>query len=231
MEALYLKEAYLKEFDSAVEDVDGKYVRLKETAFYPSSGGQPSDRGTLIGKEEYEVVDVGKVDEKIVHELSRAGLRVGDRIHGIIDWGRRHRLMRMHTASHLLSAIINTETGALITGNQLGIDRSRIDFNLEKFDRDKFYKFCEKANEYIERDLPVTTYSLSRERALALPSLTKLAKGLPTLEQVRIVEIQCVDLQADGGTHVKSLNEIGKIQIVKLENKGKNNRRIYFTIP
>jgi Ser-tRNA(Ala) deacylase AlaX len=231
MKILYLENCYLKEFDSAVEEANDRLVKLRETAFYPNSGGQPNDTGKLIKdkKEVYEVINVFKQGKAIIHELDKEGLMIGDKIQGVIDWGRRYKLMRMHTASHLLSAVINKECGALITGNQLGIDKSRIDFNLEKFDRDKFYEYCKKANEFIKKEIPVKTYFLGKQDASKLPTL--LAKGLPpNLEKIRIVEIEGIDIQADGGTHVKNLREIGRIETLKLENKGKNNRRIYFRL-
>jgi Ser-tRNA(Ala) deacylase AlaX len=231
MRILYLENCYLKEFDSVVEEANDRLVKLRETAFYPNSGGQPNDTGKLIRDKKgiYEVINVFKQGKAIIHELDKEGLMTGDKIHGIIDWARRYKLMRMHTASHLLSALINKECGALITGNQLGIDKSRIDFNLEKFDREKFYEFCQKANEFIKKGVPIKTYFLSKREVSKLPTL--LAKGLPpNLEKIRIVEIEGIDIQADGGTHVKNLSEIGEIEVVKLENKGKNNRRIYFKL-
>ena len=231
MRSLYLDDCYLKEFDSVVEEANERFVKLRETAFYPNSGGQPNDTGKIASndREVYGVINVFKEGITIVHELDKAGLAAGDKIHGAIDWARRHKLMRMHTASHLLSAVINKESGALITGNQLGTNKSRIDFNLEKFDRDRFYEYCQKANELIKEEVPIKTYFLTRQEISKLPTL--LAKGLPpNLEKIRIAEIEGIDLQADGGTHVKNLREIGRIETLKLENKGKSNRRIYFRL-
>jgi Ser-tRNA(Ala) deacylase AlaX len=169
--------------------------------------------------------------ERFFHEVDRVGLEVGNKIHGIIDWERRYRLMRMHTAAHVISEIINRETGALITGNQLDVEKSRIDYNLENFDRKKIEECVNKANEVIRQGLQVKVYFLKREEALKIPKITKLAKGLPeNLEEVRIVEIEGFDIQADGGTHVSNLKEIGKIEIVKMENKGRSNRRLYYTV-
>ena len=212
MQALYMEDSYLKEFKSKVKSVkDGKFVVLEETAFYPRGGGQPNDTGVLIkGDEEFKVVFVGKFDGQISHEVDKEGLKEGDEVTGIIDWDRRYKLMRMHTAAHVLSAVLYKETGALITGNQLDLEQTRIDFNLENFDREKIDEYVNKGNELIDKDLPVTVSYMSRKEALQKPEIAKLAKGLPPVVQtIRIVSIGDFDEQADGGTHVKSLKEVG----------------------
>lgn len=229
---MYLKDSYLKEWDAVVRCVDGNQVVLDRTAFYPAGGGQPTDTGIMTYKsKEYKVLSVKKIGPDILHETNETGLATGDVVHCRLDWNRRYVLMRMHTAAHLLCAIINSETGALITGNQLDIGQSRIDFSLEKFDKDKLIDYISKANNYIRQDLHVKVYSLPREEAIKIPGITKLATGLPAeLRELRIVEIPGVDIQADGGTHVKSLKEIGTIRFVRAENKGKNNRRVYYSL-
>ena len=225
-EAIYMVDSYLKEFNSTIERIDRNNITLKRSAFYPFSGGQPNDRGKLIGKNEvYAVINVFKNGNEIVHEVEKEGLNVGDRVHGVIDWERRYKLMRMHTAAHLLSAVIHNETGAMIAGNQLNVEISRMDFNLEKFEKEKFYEYCEKANALILKKLPVKSYFVDKDT----PSL--LLKKLPeTFERMRSVEIEGVDLQPDGGTHVRNIEEIGEIELTKVENKGKNNRRIYYKL-
>ncbi|HLD02417.1 MAG TPA: alanyl-tRNA editing protein, partial [Candidatus Nanoarchaeia archaeon] len=139
-DALYLNDSYLKEFDATIESVtDGKYVVLDRTAFYPKGGGQDCDTGEIIkdGKE-YEVVFVGKFDGKISHEVKNAAeLKEGDKVKGLIDWERRHKLMRCHTAEHVLSAIVEKDHHALVTGNELTVEKCRSDYNLETFDREK----------------------------------------------------------------------------------------------
>jgi len=230
IQALYLNDAYLQEFEAKVMKADGKFVILDRTVFYPSSGGQPHDTGSLYkGQEEYKVVYVKKMPEGISHELDKEGLQEGETIKGKIDWQRRYKLMKMHTASHLLASIFY-KTGALITGNQLGTEKSRIDFSLEAFDKEKINEYIKEANNLIQKGAEIKTYWIKRQEALQEPELAKLAKGLPNLQQIRIVEIQGIDKQADGGTHVKNLKEIGKIEFLKAENKGKNNRRVYFKL-
>jgi misacylated tRNA(Ala) deacylase len=231
-ELLYMTDSYLKEFDSTVTFVEGNSVELDKTAFYPFGGGQPNDTGKLIcNNQEFVVKDVRKKSGKFFHEVDREGLKVRDKVHGVIYWERRYKLMRMHTAAHLLSEVFHREAGALITGNQLDTDQSRIDYNLEEFDREKINQYCNKANEIIQQDLPIKVYSMKREEAMKIPAITKLASVLPpNIPELRIVEIVGFDMQADGGTHVNHLKEIGKIEIVKMENKGKDNRRVYYTL-
>lgn len=233
MEALYLEDSYLKEFEATVESVkDDKYIVLDKTAFYPIGGGQPYDTGVFIrDTEEFPVVYVGKFSGRISHEVSKPGLKPGDKIIGKIDWDRRYKLMRMHTAAHVLSAIFHNKTGAMITGGNLDLEKSRIDFSLDNFDREKIQAYAHLANSIIQKNLDVKTYSLPREEAMKIPDVVKLAGALPPeVEKLRIVEIEGVDKQADGGCHVKNLKEIGKIDILKAENKGKNNRRVYYTV-
>lgn len=234
-EALYLRNHYLKEFDAEVVKIhESKKVILDKTTFYPESGGQPTDLGIIVRKSDNQKFTIEKVIKQkgeIVHEVQEDGLKENDEIHGIIDWERRYLLMRMHTAAHILSAVINKETGALITGNQLGTDKSRIDFDLENFDRDKIKEYFQKANEIVTKAIPVKFHFMRREQAMEIPDVVKLAKALPPqISELRLVEIEGVDLQADGGTQVGNTSEIGTIELVGIENKGKNNRRVYYRV-
>ncbi len=232
-EALYLKDCYMKEWEAEVKEVnEGKFVVLDQTAFYPKSGGQPNDTGVMVkdGKE-FKVVFVGKFSGQISHEVDQEGLNVGDRVKCRIDWERRYKLMRHHTAAHIISAVMYKEAGALITGNQLDLEKSRIDFSLESFDREKLEEYIRKSNGIVQKDIPIKIYTISREEAEKDPSLVKLAKGLPPgIREIRIVEIEDFDRQPDGGTHVRSTKEVGEIRFADAINKGKNNRRLYFTL-
>lgn len=228
-----MNDSYLKEFEATVESVkDDKYVILNRTSFYPAGGGQPNDTGIMISDgDEYPVVYVGKFEGKISHEVSKPGLKAGDKVTGKIDWNRRYRLMRMHTAAHIIDAILYNESGALCTGNQLGLDKSRIDFALDVLDKDKIQQYINMANEWVKKAIDLKIYSLPREEALKIPGIVKLASVMPPeVKELRIVEIPGIDIQADGGTQVKNTSEIGKISLVSVENKGKNNRRMYFTL-
>lgn len=231
--ALYLFDSYLKEADACVVSVkDGKYVVLDQTIFYPNGGGQPYDTGKIIrGTEAYDVVYVGKFSGEISHEVDRAGLQIGDKVHLVLEWERRYKLMRSHTAAHVVASLLNQGTGALITGNQLDLDHVRFDFNLEQFDRGVLEAYLQKANRLFGTDVPVKWYELPREEAMKIPGVVKMAAAFPPdLPSLRIVEIVGVDKQADGGTHVRNLREVGQVQLLKTENKGKCNRRIYFNL-
>jgi len=231
MLALYLKDCYLKEFEATVESVkDNRFVVLDQTGFYPNAGGQPYDTGKLAcdGKE-YRVVFVGKFGGMISHEVSEPGLKPGDKVKGVIDWDRRYKFMRMHTAAHVLSRVIHTEAGANTSGNQLGLEESRIDFTLENLDRDAISGWIEKANELVAKKLPVDIREITREEAQSVlegPSKHLMAD----MDVLRLIDIEGVDKQTCGGTHLKNIGEIGKIEFVKVKNKGKNNRRIYYRV-
>jgi Ser-tRNA(Ala) deacylase AlaX len=228
-ERLFWQDAYLREFDATVESVDENGVRLDRTAFNPRGGGLVSDVGKLNGA---DVIDAVKKDEEVYHVLGGGpSFKPGDAVHGVIDWERRHRVMRMHTTAHILSAVVNRETGALITGNQIAPVESRIDFSLEAFDRERFGGYVRTANEAAASGAEVRSFFMKREEALRTPGLVKLARALPpAAEELRIVKIGEIDTQADGGVHVRNTSEIGEIIVNRIENKGKSNRRLYFSL-
>jgi len=231
--ALFLEDSYLRECDATVVSVkDGKYVVLDQTIFYPRGGGQPWDTGKIMsGDETYNVVYVGKFSGEISHEVDRAGLGQGDLVHCVLNWERRYKLMRSHTAAHVFATLLCNGTGALITGNQLEEDKVRFDFSLEEYDREILSTYIDRTNELLGEDIPVKWYELPKEEALKIPGVIKMAEALPPdIPRLRIVEIVGVDKQADGGTHVRNLREVGQIEILKTQNKGKNNRRVYFTL-
>jgi len=231
--ALYLDDSYLRECDAAVVSVkDGKYVVLDQTVFYPKGGGQPCDTGKVIRDHEtFNVVYVGKFSGEISHEVDNVGLKEGDKIHCVLNWERRYKLMRSHTAAHIFASLLCNGTGALVTGNQLEEDKIRFDFNLAKFDPEILTEYIERANELFRKDIPVKWYELPREEALKIPGLIKMAEAFPPdIPRLRVVEVVGIDKQADGGTHVMNLKEVGGINVLKTENKGKQNRRVYFTL-
>lgn len=230
---LCLEDSYMKECDATVEKMLSPVEAvLDQTVFYPRGGGQPSDAGKITSNGvEYAVVEVSKKDGVAIHKVDKAGLCEGAQVKCQIDWERRHKLMRSHTAAHILAAVMARDAGALITGNQLDIDKTRFDFSLANFDRELMDRMVAAANAEIAKNANVKTYSLAREEAMKIPGIVKLATALPPdIPIFRIVEIEGIDVQADGGTHVKNTSEIGKISIIKMENKGKENRRIYFEL-
>jgi misacylated tRNA(Ala) deacylase len=231
--ALFLDDSYLKECDATVVSVkDGKYVVLDQTVFYAKGGGQPFDTGRILKDgESFNVIFAGKFGGEISHEVDRPGLASGDQVHCVLDWERRYRLMRSHTAAHVFASLLCTGLGVLVTGNQLELDHVRFDFNMPNYGRELMEEYVGKANALFSKDIPVKWYELPREEALRIPGVVKMAEAFPPeLPSLRIVEIVGVDRQADGGTHVKNLREVGKIELIRGENKGKNNRRVYFKL-
>lgn len=227
---LYWEDAYIREFDSTVVRTEDNKVYLEATAFHPRGGGLLGDSGVLEGAKVTDTLKEG--ESEILHTIGgEHRFQEGDRVHGIIDWERRYKIMRMHTTAHALSAVFNREAGALITGNQIKPDESRIDFSLDNLDRELMNSYVGQVNDAISRKLPVRTYFLPREEAVKIPDVVKLAGAAPPdVETFRIVEIEGLDIQADGGVHVSNLAEIGRVVPLRFENKGKSNRRLYFTI-
>jgi misacylated tRNA(Ala) deacylase len=228
-EKLFWQDAYIKEFDARVASVDGNRLVLDRTAFNPRGGGLVSDLGTIGGQSLAEVVKEG---DEIFHILQNPpASTAGAKVHGSLDWTRRHRIMRMHTTAHVLSSVVHRETGALITGNQISPDESRVDFDLEQFDKEKMSAYVEQVNAAVARGIEVRSFFMKREEAMKMPGLVKLANAAPpSVETLRIVQIGDVDTQADGGVHVKNTIEIGKVVGLRTENKGRKNRRLYFTV-
>ncbi len=231
--ALYMDDSYLKNWNAKVVSVtDEKYIVLDNTAFYPKGGGQPWDEGSIFkDDQEYKVVYVGKFSVNISHEVNKPGLKEGDEVHCELDWERRYTFMRYHTASHLISNILYKRADAKITGNQIEMDKTRMDFSMLDYSPEKLRTFVDEANTFIEKDLPISIDYMTRDKVLGKPELARLAVGLPkNIKEFRIVRIGDIDEQVDGGTHINHLKEIGQIEVTKTVNKGKNNRRMYFII-
>ncbi|MEM3407442.1 MAG: alanyl-tRNA editing protein AlaXM [Nitrososphaerota archaeon] len=234
-ELLYLYDSYQKDFKAKVIDINEREVILNKTIFHPLTGGIANDIGFLFKNEEkYKVTDV-KLDletNNVIHILeNEPNFSIGDEIEGRIDWNRRYKLMRLHTAAHIISSIMYKDYGALITGGHIDENYAKDDFSLEKFDKAIFEEAIRKANEIVKKAIEVKIYFLKREEALKIPGIIKLAEKMPPeVEKLRIVEIPEVDIQADGGPHVKNTKEIGEIILLKIENKGKNKKRIYYNV-
>lgn len=235
-ELLYQRNSYLKEFTARVVRVEYDTVVLDRTAFNPRSGGLEHDTGFIFkGSRALRVVRVlfDKERGEVVHYLETAnhGLEVGDEVRGVVDWDRRYRIMRMHTAAHIISAIMYRDHGALITGGNIDPEKAYDDYSLEEFKPDVFRDAVAKANQIVEQGLEVKVYWLKREEALRIAGVVKLASRMPPdVEVLRIVEIPGVDIQADGGPHVANTREIGEVVFLKAENKGRNKKRLYYTV-
>jgi len=232
---VYQFDSYVREIDAVVTRVDGVNVCFDQTIFQPRGGGVDHDTGSIsYGGEVYRVLNVyfDRVLKDVVHVLDRAPLfSVGDVVRLSIDWGRRYRLMRLHTAAHILASIMYSEYNAPITGGDISVDKAYDDYALEVFDKQLFMNVVSKANMIVRRNIEVKIYWLPREEALKIPGLVKLAsRAPPDVDQLRIVEIPGVDIQADGGVHVKNTGEIGEIVLLDVVNKGRLRKRLYYTV-
>ena len=227
-EELFRDNAYVKSCDATVLFVDEAGIELDRTIFYYESGGQPGDTGTLaaIDGRTVQITDT-RMDrglDRHLHVPAIGGptLAPGDKVTATIDWKRRHRLMRMHTLLHLICATVDAD----ITGCQIGLEKSRIDLNTRgKPDKDVIQA---KLDELIAKDLPTAAQWITEEELAAQPELVKtMSVSPPTgIGVVRLIAVGGIDLQPCGGTHVASIGEIGRVRIGKIENKGKQNRRI-----
>lgn len=230
---LYWQDSYQKACRSKVVSLASeKLVAVDQTVFYPQGGGQPTDTGILRhGNEEFRIASAKKVGQDIALEVDKIGLKEGDLVETELDWNRRYKLMRMHTSAHVLAKVIFDETGSLITGNQLDAEQSRMDFNVTEFNAGIAQEYLDRANKVVQEKLEVTATVLPYAVAMKKPELFRLKDVLPkNIPELRIVSIGSFDVQADGGTHVRNTKEIGKLKLQRIENKGKENRRIYWTL-
>ena len=222
-------DSYLREFDATVVETTPKGVVLNRTAFYPGGGGQPPDTGVLrVGDTEYRVSKISRSEGKLVHDLDREPPPIGTETHGEIDWERRYQLMRTHTALHTLCGVVWRDYGAPVTGGNMQLLSARMDFELEQMSAD-FAKVVEELiNREVEAARPIEIDNLPREEAFKIPDLIRTHIDLlpANIQQVRIVEIEGLDIQADGGTHVSNTREVGLVNVIGGSNKGRINRRI-----
>ncbi len=237
-ELLYQLDAYLKDFDATVTEVNADVVALDRTAFYPGGGGQPHDFGTLeVDGQTWQVVKVKKEGDKVWHTLSLTPTSlpqgdgtpaVGARVHGALDWERRYKLMRTHSALHVLCGVVWRDYGAQVTGGNMEPLDARMDFEFERMQKELVSEIERHVNEGIQKGYNVSAKILPREEAFKIPDLirTKINLLPPGIAEVRTVNIEGLDLQADGGTHVANTREIGRVKVVGYESKGKINKRI-----
>ena len=232
MAKLFESDAYLNEFKAKIIKIikEDNYIELNQTAFYAKSGGQPGDKGEVEREgSKIQVLETIKENNKIIHIVNDLkDLKENSNIVGKINWDLRYKHMRMHTALHLLCSIVPLG----VTGGQIGYEKSRLDFN----DPDKLInkeELEEKINLLVEDNHTVTTEVIESRILEEKPELVRTMSVKPPQVdgKIRLVRIGDVDLQPCGGTHVKSTIEIGKIQIGKIENKGKMNRRVNLLLP
>lgn len=243
---LYYDDAYLKEFDATVVDVapdggDKLAVTLDRTAFYPGGGGQPADTGSLIiHGHSYPVHKITREGGIIVHIVeigeqaaeNTVELAAGAGVHGVLDWERRYRIMRTHTAMHVLCGVVWRDYGASVTGGNMDAGEGRMDFEFAALSRELIGEIEASCNTEIVAAHPVKSQILPREAAFQIPDLirTKINLLPAGITEVRTVELEGLDLQADGGTHVRNTQEVGQMKIVDYKSKGAINKRVYIQL-
>ena len=229
-ELLYLRDAYLTHFAAEVIEVREGAVALDRTLFYPTGGGQPHDTGTLAG---LSVIDVRKEGDLVWHTLEGHPVpELGAAVVGDVDWTRRHQLMRTHTALHVLCGVIWNEWRVPVTGGNMEPLAARMDFEFDPVPDGFAARIEELVNAELAADRPIEVSFLPRDTAVTDEDLirTKVSLIPETVSEIRVVDIVGLDKQADGGTHVRSTAEVGRLKVTKLENKGKGNKRVRVVI-
>ena len=227
---------YKKEFQSKVTAVYPGIVELEETAFYHLGGGQPSDKGTLNWKDGESIVYDVRKKNRIRHMVEGDLPEVGDSVEGKLNWNRRYTHMRMHTSQHLVSAIVSDLYGADTVGNQIGFDKSRIDFKPLKLNMNEIDDLIDLTNDYIAKDISVNISEANRSDLEGNPEIrSSMSSGLwkllpKSVTRLRVISIGEIDVCPCAGTHVRSLKEIGKVEFVKRDNKGAGKQRLTYTL-
>jgi len=224
---------YIKEFDAVITKNKNDYVCLDQSAFYPLGGGQPSDTGTLQWGDTKSIVkEVIKKGDSVKHIIDGEKPPVGTKIHGIIDWDKRYKHMKMHTAQHIISGIIFDDYNARTVGNQIHADYSRVDFHPIRFSDQDMKSIEDKCNNLIKQQLPIKIYE--EERASLEKRVNQQRCNLDLLPKfitnLRIIEIEDFDVCPCAGTHVKNTSELPPLKIIKKESKGKERERIVYTL-
>jgi misacylated tRNA(Ala) deacylase len=234
---LYQTDSYLKSFEAHVSalDAENRGVALDQSAFYPGGGGQPADSGSLtVAGVIYPVKRAKKIGDEVFHYLEGDSPlpEPGAAVLGQVEWERRYKLMRTHTALHILCGVVFRDYGASVTGGDMDPLEGRMDFEFETMHHELVDTIQQAVNLEIAKARPIRVAILPRDEAFKIPDLIRtkinlLPEGIPL---VRTVEIVGLDLQADGGTHVQNTSEVGKVRVVDYKSKGKINKRIYIAV-
>ncbi len=231
---LFQTDSYLKTFTARVTGVNTETnaVLLDRTAFYPGGGGQLYDTGVLVsGGKEYRILRASKGEGGVWHQIDPAdGLPAeGAEVEGRLDWDRRYQMMRTHTAMHILCGVVFRDYGALVTGGDMEPLKGRMDFEFETMSGELVGVIEKAVNKEVEKNRAVKVKILPREEAFQIPDLirTKINLLPPGIPEVRTIELEGLDLQADGGTHVHATGEVGTMHVVDYKSKGRINKRIY----
>jgi misacylated tRNA(Ala) deacylase len=236
-ELIYHADSYQKTFQAEVTDLDAENhgVVLTKTAFYPGGGGQPPDFGNLLYQDQaHHITRAKRIKGRIVHLLNQEAPlpAVGSTVQGNINWEHRYQLMRTHTALHVLCGVVFRDYGASVTGGNMNPLSGRMDFEFKSLNKELVKTIEDSINKEVNKGLSVTWWVLPREEAFQIPDLirTKINLLPDHIQEVRVVEIEGLDLQADGGTHVKNTSEVGVIHIDDYKSKGAENKRIYISL-
>jgi misacylated tRNA(Ala) deacylase len=224
-ELLYLRDAYLRDFEATVVDRRDGAIALDRTAFYPTGGGQPHDTGRLG---DLTVTDVRKEGDLVWHEVDGSPAEAGTIVTGTVEWSRRHALMRTHTALHVLCGVIWNEWRVPVTGGNMEPLSARMDFEFDPLPEAFGARVEQLVNAELMTDRPIQIEFLPRAEALQDADLIRTKVNLipEYVTEIRVVDIVGLDKQADGGTHVRSTGEVGRIRVTKTESKGKGNKRV-----
>jgi len=235
-ELLFQQDSYLKEFEAEIIEISEDSIVLNKTAFSPRGGGLTSDQGVIIFEDgsQSDVLDVLSRSGKVFHKLSSIPKEehIGKTVRGILDWERRHKQMRLHTLLHAISSILYKKYGTTVTGGNITPEKSRVDFDIDHLRQERVHEIETAIKEIIAGNHKVYVSFLERKEALSDPELIRTKVNLipESVKILRIVEIENVDRQADGGVHVGSTKEIGSFVPLKTEKKKKDKKRLYFTV-
>ena len=234
---LYQTDSYIKEFEAKILRIDEatNALILDQTAFYPGGGGQPCDTGWIISEDKPVLINrVKRIEGQVFHFFVPSGIEFseGQNIKGKIEWQRRWQLMRTHSAMHVLCGVVFRDYGALVTGGEMEPLKGRMDFEFATMSAELVGKIEKSVNLEIGKEREIRVQILSREKAFEIPDLirTKINLLPPDIQEIRTIEIVGLDLQADGGTHVKNTREIGTVKVTDYKSKGAINKRIYLEI-
>jgi misacylated tRNA(Ala) deacylase len=227
----------MKEFEAAIVAIDEENngLMLDRTAFYPGGGGQLPDSGEITLNDKLFVISrVKRINGQYVHIVEGETIlpTIGEKIMGVVDWDRRYKIMRTHTSMHILCGVIFRDYGAQVTGGNMELLKGRMDFEFETMSRELVTEIEKSINEEVEAARELHIKILPREEAFKIPDLirTKINLLPENIKEVRIVEVEGLDIQADGGTHVNNTSEVGKLTVSDYKSKGKINKRIYVEV-
>ena len=235
-ELLCQKDSYIKSFSGTIKNINNKGIILDQTAFYPGGGGQPFDSGQITWETEtFEIKKISRINGEITHEIENFNpnqIQLGSKISGKIDWDRRYQLMRTHTALHIMCGIVWRDYNAPVTGGDMKPLTARMDFELDEMSSTFANEIEDKVNFEINSKKNITVDFIPRKEAVKIPDLIRTKVNLipDSIDIIRTINIENLDLQADGGTHVNNTLEVGKVRVTGHESKGKINKRIRIEI-